>query len=305
MNSILNDTSKFTKVKIPEGKKILNTILSLEGKIVDFLKSVKKKGASERGLSVKDYLQLYPKGSQPGRLYGLGKVHKGLVNGKLKFRPILSAIGTPSYQIAKFILPLLEPFTKNEFTVKDSFTFSEEILTLSTGEKMASLDIEALFTNLPLDETLNICEELLFERNNLVKGLTRSEFRNLLELATKENLILFDDNYYRQIDGVAMGSPLGPTLANIFLSYHEKTWLPSAPESIKPSFYRRYVDDVFILTQSSETAINFVDYMNKQHGNIFFTYEIEIDHKLPFLDIEVCNKNGSYSTDIQWYICKL
>ena len=58
---------------------------------------------------------------------------------------------------------------------------------------------------------------------------------------------MFDNDYYQQIDGVAMGSPLGPTLANAFLSYHEQTWLENCPSEFKPVLYRRYVDDIFVL----------------------------------------------------------
>ena len=61
---------------------------------------------------------------------------------------------------------------------------------------------------------------------------------------------LFNGNFYDQVNGVAMGSPLGPLLANIFLSHHEKIWLDNCPSEFKPFFYRRYVDDSFILFQS-------------------------------------------------------
>ena len=69
-------------------------------------------------------------------------------------------------------------------------------------------------------------------------------------MATKESYFMFDNEYYQQIDGVAMGSPLGPTLANAFLSYHEKTWLENWPSEFKPVLYRRYVDDIFVLFKS-------------------------------------------------------
>ena len=87
---------------------------------------------------------------------------------------------------------------------------------------MASLDVDSLFTNIPLYETIDICADLLFRDNPIVDGLNKSEFKQLLTLATTESFILFNGSYYRQIDGVAMGSPLGPTLANIFLGYNEE-----------------------------------------------------------------------------------
>ena len=69
----------------------------------------------------------------------------------------------------------------------------------------------------------------------------------MLSLTTKEFIILFDMEFYSQIDGVVVGSPLGPTLANVFLCHHEKKWLNDCPNNFKPVFYKRYVDDIFVL----------------------------------------------------------
>ena len=65
-----------------------------------------------------------------------------------------------------------------------------------------------------------------------------------------ESLILFYQQFYKQHDGVAMGSPLGPTFANVFLCYHKKIWLQNSPSESKPVIYRRYVDDTFLLFRS-------------------------------------------------------
>ena len=90
---------------------------------------------------------------------------------------------------------------------------------------MAPLDVDLLFTNVPLDETIEICVKELFKSSQTVSDLNKQQVLEMLWLTTKENFILFDQKYYSQIDGVAMGSPLGPTFANIFLCYHETTWL--------------------------------------------------------------------------------
>ena len=72
-------------------------------------------------------------------------------------------------------------------------------------------------------------------------------FRNLVTVTTKELLFMFNNKFYKQIDGVAMGSPLGPALANIFMCSFENKWLKDCPHSLKPVFYRRYVNDIFVL----------------------------------------------------------
>ena len=97
---------------------------------------------------------------------------------------------------------------------------------------MTSFDIESLFTNIPLEETMNICVDKLF-----VSNLTKESFRSLLELATLDSFFIFDGKYYRQKNGVAMGSPLGPTLANVFLCHFEEPWISDCPIDYKPIYY--------------------------------------------------------------------
>ena len=71
-------------------------------------------------------------------------------------------------------------------------------------------------------------------------------------MALQNNLFNFDGKIYKQTDGVAMGSLLGPSLANAFLCFHEQIWLNDCPEDFKPVYYRRYVDDIFALFRSPD-----------------------------------------------------
>ena len=105
---------------------------------------------------------------------------------------------------------MLEPLTTNEYTLKDSFTFAEELQGFDSKLLMASFDIESLFTNIPLQETIDLCVENLFQDRTNVDS-----FRELLTRTMSESLILFDQEFYKQHNGVAMGSPLGPTLSNV------------------------------------------------------------------------------------------
>ena len=78
---------------------------------------------------------------------------------------------------------------------------------------------------MPLEETINICTNLLYNNEDVIEGINKSEFKNLLSLATQESYFIFNDVLYKQKDSVAMGSPLGPTMANVFLSFCEIKWL--------------------------------------------------------------------------------
>ena len=98
----------------------------------------------------------------------------------------------------------------------------EELLNYDSNWMMAGFDVESLFTNIPLLETLLcLCVELLFNDNLNIDGFTITDFHELLTVTMSESLVLFDGEYYKQIERIAMGSPLGITFANIFLSYHK------------------------------------------------------------------------------------
>ena len=101
-----------------------------------------------------------------------------------------------------------------------------------------------------------------------------------------------------QLDGVAMGSPLGPTLANLFLAYHEEKWLNDCPVQFKPLYYRRYVDDIFLMFQNKSQVLKFLRYMNSRHQNIRFTVEEEENGSLSFLDIKITRNGDKLMTSI-------
>ena len=138
---------------------------------------------------------------------------------------------------------------------------------------MASLDVHSLFTNVPLEEPINICVNELLKSNSSIHGLNRKQITEMLSLTTKKSTILFDMAFYTQVDGVAMGSLLGPSLANAFLCHHETKWLNDCLEKIKKMFYKRYVDDIFVLFKRPEHVKPFVEYMNSKHKNINFSFE--------------------------------
>ena len=135
----------------------------------------------------------------------------------------MSAIGTPTYEIAKFLVSMLSSLTINEFTVKDSFSFAKEIVEQDSNFYMGSLDMDSLFTNILLEETINICTESIYDQNDSTEGLNKSECKELLSLAAKEPYFIFNEILYKQIDCVVMRSSSGPTIANAFFCFYEKS----------------------------------------------------------------------------------
>ena len=93
VENLLSDTTKFREVVIPENKRLLE-LEKIEKRVRACLSKLENKGKLEKSMVE----MLKPIGSKPGVLYGLPKIHKDLVNGAPKFRPILSSIGTATYK---------------------------------------------------------------------------------------------------------------------------------------------------------------------------------------------------------------
>ena len=105
----------------------------------------------------------------------------------------------------KVLVPILKPLTTNEFKVKDSFHFSEEIVDQQHDLFTGSL-VDSIFTNIPLKDTIEIYTKI-FKESETVEDFSKTEFKDLLSLATKDSHFIFDGTLHKQIDGVAMGSP--------------------------------------------------------------------------------------------------
>ena len=269
----------------------------MEDKINYFLKKIKDLNL----LSQQTFDNLRVSGSSPGILYGLPKIHKPDFCHKFQFRPIFSACNTPSFKLAKFLVPILSPLTRNQYTVDNSSEFARKLKEFSNAGSyfMTSFDIENLFTNVPLTETIDICLSKLFpNQDSLVIGLSRKLFKSLLELSVLNSFFMFNNRFYKQIQGLGMGLPLGPTFANIFMCHHEQNWLGNCPDDFKPVLYNRYVDDTFVLFKDPSHAPLFHNYINSMHPNIRFTVDRECQNHLPFLDCNVNRKTNCFDISV-------
>ena len=160
---------------------------------------------------------------------------------------------------------------------------------------MISFDIRSLFTNVPLKETLKLVTDALYNSDLQPPPIARVVFEELLSKATQKVQFSFNGIMYEQIDGVAMGSPLGPVLANIFVGIQEENLFSMTS---KPLLYYRYVDDTFALFDSKADADNFLLALNALHPALQFTHEEELDKKLPFLDVLLERWDNSFVTSV-------
>ena len=253
-----------------------------ESRVPSCLRKMKKR------LGPQTYNSIYPTASRPGRFYGTAKLHK-LEEGcedvnQLPVRPIISNIGTATYKTSKYLAKLLAPLTKSRYTInstKDYITYTKN-LKIGPHQEMVSFDVSNLFTNVPLDLTINLILKKVYEKKLIKTKLKKEELKELLEMCTKEMHFTFDGKIYRQTDGVCMGSPLGPVLANVFMVDLEETIVPRLQGSMPT--WRRYVDDTFTIVEKGKRD-EIIEALNNFHPNIRFTHEIEEGRQISFLDV--------------------
>ena len=178
------------------------------------------------------------------------------------------------------------------------FLFFNKIKNANLSRKLlVSYHVTSLFTDIPLQETIDIAINLIFNHNpNL--NITRKELKKLFLFATSQTHFIFNSKFYNQIDGVAMGSPLAPVLANIFMGFHESKWLNEYNLN-KLKFYLRYVDDILTAFDNEQDSLNFQNFLNNRHPNIKFTTEKQINHSITFLDafiLSISNQNLTLQT---------
>ena len=259
-----------------------------EASLQHFLRKLKQKNFFNEN----EYDKLYPSGSAPARIYGTPKIHKFSPSDSFpKLRPIVSSVGTFNYNLARFLCDLLSPLVPNDCSCKDTFSFVSQIKNANLSKTFfVSYDVTSLFTNIPLQETIDIAINLIINHNpNL--NITKKELKNLFLFATSQTHFIFNSEFYKQIDGVAMGSTLAPVLANIFMGFYESKWLNEYNIN-KPKFYLRYVDDILAAFDKEEDSLNFLNFLNKRHPNIKFTIGKQINHSIAFLDVFISGINN-------------
>ena len=206
MNEILNDQVKFKKINSDNSLSNLKHFQS-------FLARLKKKKA----LSPEDYQRIRPTSTTIPTLYGLPKIHKD----NNPMRPFLSSIGSYNHECAAWLSEILTPLRQHTSVVKDTFDFLNDISGLSINNKvMASFDVRSLLTNIPVQFTINLILDQIYEQDvNTFHGLTKTQLKKLLIWSCTGTIFQFNNQIYEQIDGVSMGSPIAPCMADICMNW--------------------------------------------------------------------------------------
>ena len=168
-------------------------------------------------------------------------------------------------------------------------------MNISKDHSFISFDVKSLFTYVPLDFTIDVILRRIYNENEIHTNIKRSEMKELLLLCIKNVHFTFNNDIYQQCDGVAMGSPLGPVIAGIFMAELERTLFPRLMEYMTP--WKRYVDDT-IATIKLTPIDHVLMILNTFPKNIKFTYELEINNKISFLDVLLIRKNDTLETTV-------
>ena len=278
IDRILSDTSKFTHIT----RNPTDDIKTRANQIIRTVNA--KRGGHKLPLLTGEY--------GLGYCYGNVKTHK---NGN-PLRPIISQIPTPTYNLAKHLNNLLTPFIPNDYSLSSPTDFLDLLKGSDAGGTIASLDVESLFTNVPVDRTIQFIMEEVYPEDAAPKiDIPKTHLKSLLELCTKEAPFVSPaGRMYKQVDGVAMGSPLGVLFANFFMGRVERDTFSSLQ---KPAIYARYVDDIFVLTRDEDEVQHLQQHLQETSG-LTFTVEHSSEGRLPFLDVLVNQQPGKFNTEV-------
>ena len=269
---LLQDTSTYRTIKGDPTSRLKN-------RLINILKKVK----AESGMQDNTYKKMYPTGASPPKFYGLPKIHKK----NILLRPMVSSIGSVSYGVAKELAKIIKPLMGCSIHhVQNSTQFAEEMkrTRIEQGECITSYDVTALFTSIPVPSALDIIRSKL-EQDADLSNRTSMSADNIIELLSfclNNTHFVFQEEFYEQTRGAAMGSPISPIVANIFMGAFENKALETAVHL--PRIWKRYVDDTFVLQDQAHKE-EFLQHINTVDPSIKFTVEdAKEDGSIPFLD---------------------
>ena len=279
MLKILNNRTKIVPVEKDDNLQQLDQFQT-------HIRCLKGKGV----ITNEDYQRIYSTSAAIPTMYGLPKVHKD----GTPLRPILASTGSFNHECAKWLSDILSPLRSHSTNLKDTFSFIDIVKNFTLNDSvMYSFDVVSLFTNIPLQFTLQLIFGAIFKDSiETFHSLNKRRFKTFLNWAASSTTSQFQGKYYKQVDGIAMGSPIAPMLADVFMSYVIEEAL-SASQQNRLTVQLRYADDLFLVISSDEEAQSFFGVINCFHKSINFTQEQECNGQLAFLDVLVLRNTGN------------
>ena len=207
--------------------------------------------ANEITKATHDHLRVFENGTHPPLFYRSAKLHK---DGVL-LRPIVSTIGSSTNKIAKRLNNVLAPYGQQANSyIRNTTGFLEKLedVTIDDDEIMVSFDVKSLFTSVLIDDSYTVIEQLVrADDHDGVRERTAMGTEAILRLLKRcmsFTNFKFRNKHYALADGLPMGSPASPVIANIYMRVFEEKALSTFPFA-EPKVWYRYVDDVFAIVK--------------------------------------------------------
>ena len=246
------------------------------------------------------------KGSRTPLFYGLPKIHK-FFDIFPSLRPICSGSDGPTVYLSELIDTFLKPLARKSASyLRDSTDFinKTQSLILPNNPILVTMDVEALYPNIDQAEGASACEEVLNSRRNM--SFPTDLLKRLILLVLQSNCMRFGNQFFQQVKGTAMGTPMAVSFANIFMTKFECSMLDNyeREHQRRPHLWLRFIDDVFFVWSGDESSLkHFIDYCNNystQQGmqsTIRFTTSYSRTD-VSFLDMKVSLKNNKICTSL-------
>ena len=216
-------------------------------------------------------------------------------------RPVIDNTKAPSYRLAKHINKKLYNLLNlpNRYTLKNSYELAQDIqnLEINKNTKMLTLDIKDLYVNLPIKDTIKITKYWLDKNNNSKQE--SEQIIDIIQTILEQNYFHYQNKFYKPAYGIAMGSPISSTMAEIYLQYIEETHLKQWLDDKKVIYYRRYVDDILILFNDQKLdETNIITDFNKIDKNLQFKETKEDNNTINYLDLTLHRYNNKIEMEI-------
>ncbi len=274
----LSDTSIYEKIEE-------DPTIPLAQAINKYIEYMYKKGIIDN--TTKEYLSFKPNNMpRTQQLYFLKKIHKN----PIAVRPIVSGCGGPTEKISQFLDYHLQPqVPKIKSYTRDSGHLINQLetMTISPDAILATIDVKALYLNIPHEEGIKAVLNHMYYKNPNSDDIPipPNTMSDLLKIVLTKNYFQFTDAMFHQIQGTAMGTKMAPAYANIFMAELEEQLLDNYP--IEPLLWKRYIDDILCIWPGTQSELEqFITYLNQTHPTIKFTYESS-KTSVDFLDITI------------------
>ena len=219
------------------------------------------------------------------QLYGQIKVHKP----EAPMRPVVAYFTAPTYKLSKYLSRWFLAVTGfvGTYSIKNSIDLVTKLnqTKLPVGSILVSFDVKSMYTCIPVASSIQLMISTLKQKNipdNIIK-----EFQKLVTLCLANNVCIYRKKKYRFPDGLPMGGPLSPLVAEIFMTHLEETILHSHSLATHVRSWYRYVDDVLCIWRGPRSDLEvFLEHLNRFHPAISFTMDIG-GEKISYLDLNI------------------